>query len=421
MNHPAFRSVLALLCGLILAVRIFAQTPGRIPLEYFFAASECESMRLSPDGKRVAYYTVFDDSKAGIELLDLETGKREPLVYSAEERIQDYFWKGNERIVFGGDPDARDYPAWCSIPIAPPVTGKHRPVVEFGYLGISSTLPLDPVHFLTGNGELIDARDDSRTLAPNFSYGPATEWGSGDTGFFPDNRGYLPIRTRVMGDKFCVDVMNEKLRHFDQVAAFPQIGNRWWLKSFAQDNETLYLFSTEKSDTMVLHAFNIRTRKLSDPLFVAPEGEITRIVTSWDKSKLYAAEYYSDRPHLHFFDAAREKLQQSIDAALPGTQNSIIDTSQDEQVLLIQAWSDRDPGTYYVLNRRLGRLSPVGRIRSRLDPAQMRPMEPVSFMSRDGLLIHGYLTRPAAPSGQRLPLIIVANSGAYGGRSLLGL
>jgi dipeptidyl aminopeptidase/acylaminoacyl peptidase len=50
----------------------------------------------------------------------------------------------------------------------------------------------------------------------------------------------------------------------------------------------------------------------------------------------------------------------------------------------------------------------------------MRPMEPISFQARDGLTIHGYLTRPAGAEGRRVPLVINPHGGPFGVRDHWG-
>jgi len=65
-------------------------------------------------------------------------------------------------------------------------------------------------------------------------------------------------------------------------------------------------------------------------------------------------------------------------------------------------------------------MGPVGKAMRGIDPAKMRPMEPIKFTARDGLTIHGYLTRPSVAAGQKVPLIINPHGGPYGIRDEWG-
>ncbi len=41
-------------------------------------------------------------------------------------------------------------------------------------------------------------------------------------------------------------------------------------------------------------------------------------------------------------------------------------------------------------------------------------MQPVTIKARDGVVLHGYLTKPAAPAGKKLPLIVLPHGGPHG-------
>lgn len=69
-----------------------------------------------------------------------------------------------------------------------------------------------------------------------------------------------------------------------------------------------------------------------------------------------------------------------------------------------------------MLDRNRNKMGSVGKAMRGIDPAKMRPMEPIKFTARDGLTIHGYLTRPAVAAGQKVPLIINPHGGPFGAR-----
>lgn len=442
MKLVSIRAGLASALSLVLVLGVFAEPPSpRIPLEDFFAEADCSDMQLAPDGKHVAFLAVLGFGKVGIALMDLETGKYEPLVSARDENIKAFFWKGSDYIVYGGDIGGDESGAWRSIPIYPAKPGEKRRVVSLSeawiervneranFMSIIDTMPSDPYRILAfGRGEkggrfqtmfYVDVRTGSHSVPANYQPG-AGDKEVRDTEDIVDNQGVFRARSRTEGKNEIIEVSSSATGPFVKVKEFPLLSGGWTLAFFAADNETLYLYNWDNTDTATLHTFNIRTRTLSEPIFHAPEGEMSGLIMSWDRSVLYGVRYYTDRPHVHYFDAGWEKLQKTIDAALPNTRNYITDFSKDEKILLISATSDHDPGTYYVLDRNHGRMGVVGKVRIPINPAQMRPMESVSFTSRDGLKIHGYLTRPTSATGERVPLIINPHGGPYGIRDHWG-
>ena len=397
--------------------------PAPVPLENFFAEPDIRSVQLSPDGQYLAFLTTLQ-KHVGIALMTLATGKVEPLVSAGDENIQFYVWKGSDYIVYGGDLGGNESPALRSIRITNrKVTALAESYRETysdraNWASIDDVLKFLPNQMLvTGPKDigsftvsvwLMDIRNGKRSNV-------TMEHSKSDTGgFIADNAGVIRARSRLNGDKMLFETRRDAQSTFAKVAEFPVNDPKWEFRFFAADNETLYLISTEHSDTGTLHSLNLRTGQLSEPLFHSPDGEIDNILTSWDRSKLYGVTYVTDRTRYHFFDQGRASLQVQIDHSLPDTHNTIISQSADESMLVVVASSDRNPGTYYLLNLRKPALMMLGKVNAKSDPARMSRMEPITYQARDGLTIHGYLTRPPGHDGQRLPLIINPHGGPFG-------
>lgn len=404
--------------------------PQPLPVETFFAEADISAAELSPDGKLLAFLTTLNKGKVGIALLHVETGKVEPLVTAGDENIEFFFWKNDDRIVYGGDIGGNESSALRSISISKrrvvnlADSYNERTADRANFASIISRLKFNPHHILVygpkGNGSynfglwMLDVRTGDRRGVSGYE----TKMEYND--LTVDNTGLIRARSYLSGSKIIYEVRPEPTGGFVKVAEFPVNEPNWNFQFFAADNETLYLITTDKTDTGALHTFNIRTRELSPPLFHTPKGEIGEIMVSWDRNKFYGVSYVTDKTYYQFTDPARAELQKTIDASLPGTFNAITSTSQDEKIMVVAASSDRDPGTYYLLNLRNPALMPIGKVNRRIDPALMQPMEPISYTARDGLTIHGYLTRPANSAGKRVPLIINPHGGPFGIRDEWG-
>jgi dipeptidyl aminopeptidase/acylaminoacyl peptidase len=111
------------------------------------------------------------------------------------------------------------------------------------------------------------------------------------------------------------------------------------------------------------------------------------------------------KTQITWFDPRWAGLQDAVDAALPGRIN-VMQGDKDGRVL-IMSYADVDPGHWYVLDTRTSQLREVGEARPRIDPGRMRPMETISYAARDGMTIHGYLTRPARAADTGAPPLVV--------------
>jgi dipeptidyl aminopeptidase/acylaminoacyl peptidase len=136
-----------------------------------------------------------------------------------------------------------------------------------------------------------------------------------------------------------------------------------------------------------------------------------------------------ERGRYHWFDAERGALQAKLENTFAGCDVRVTSWSDDESVALIFAAHDREPGVYYVLDKKDGSLVQFRRARD-LDPARLSPRRPFRYTARDGLEIHGYLTLPLSagswPKDQppkvakRLPLVIHPHGGPFGVRDYWG-
>ena len=74
---------------------------------------------------------------------------------------------------------------------------------------------------------------------------------------------------------------------------------------------------------------------------------------------------------------------------------------------------DRDPGATYLYDRASGSAELLYRSPPWLDPATLAPMRPVRIDSRDGLVLHSYLTLPLDVEPRGLPAVLLVHGGPW--------
>jgi dipeptidyl aminopeptidase/acylaminoacyl peptidase len=88
-----------------------------------------------------------------------------------------------------------------------------------------------------------------------------------------------------------------------------------------------------------------------------------------------------------------------------------VSTTRDETKAIFLSTTDRNPGTYYLLDTAALRLKKLFDLAEWIHPQEMAPMKPMEYKARDGLTIHGYLTLPLGGSGKNLPLVVNPHGG----------
>jgi dipeptidyl aminopeptidase/acylaminoacyl peptidase len=408
------------------AVATPAETP--IPLKDFFSPPKLRSPDLSPDGTKIAFLVPVEKRMA-LAVFDIKTGKAEVILRPTDESIADFFWKGNDHLVFYADVGGNESLFIGSTDL----TGrKVRRLAESQksedrLVGTTAAI-LDPLRFdpkhvmlrgaLAANGDnsmIVSAQLD--LLKVNVATGERAAvyaFGSSERDIVLDNTGRVRLRERLVDGTIIWELRGMQGSAFHEIKRFKMNGymEDWTPLVFAADNETLYVISYEEHDRGALYAYNTRTENSGPAIFVPPEGEIRQPILSYDRSKLLGVTYETDKLHTHWIDPQEADVHAKLDRTFPGMIVERISRSADDQIELLWVRSDRDPGSYYIFDRKAGRLAFFQRPRD-LDPQRLRPVQPIAFKARDGLELHGYLTLPAGAEGKRVPLIIHPHGGPF--------
>lgn len=112
---------------------------------------------------------------------------------------------------------------------------------------------------------------------------------------------------------------------------------------------------------------------------------------------------------------ADERLQREIDSTLPRDHiNLILSRSRDDRRLIVHSSSDRHPGTMFLFDRDRHSLTRMGELAPWLPQQLMAPVQLVTYQTRDGVSLEGYVTLPlnhdpAKPG----PMVVLPHGGPW--------
>jgi dipeptidyl aminopeptidase/acylaminoacyl peptidase len=128
----------------------------------------------------------------------------------------------------------------------------------------------------------------------------------------------------------------------------------------------------------------------------------------------YAATLAMGRPHyIALDDSPLSQVQQALSEKFPNEVIAIAGQSDDGMVLLIHAYSDRDPGTYALFDRHNMHLRPLFQSEPWIKPAQMATRKPIRFKASDGMELDGYMTVPTDGASSH-PMVLLPHGGPIG-------
>ena len=404
-----------------------------LPVETFFDDSSIRQMALSPDGNKVALIAP-NDGRYALALLDTVTGKTSVVVRFNDENIRSVFWKGNDRLLFTSAVEGHEIPLLASTDLQ----GKNvRRILEsrrrrddfsifFGTL--VDRFPASDDHILIRG---YTGESDASRIAPSVPSNPTpfiyrvnvetakrlqvTPLERGQSDGFYDREGNLRLAVFAEGAETTLRARSrngEAWRDLRRVDPFePEIQ----VLSLSQSGETAYVLDYSVHDRGVLRTMDSETGSLGPILFDPPVGEIERLIFSDDRTRLLGVAYQAEKRQVHWLDEAWRALVTTLEEGFKGYEITVVSISRDEKRFLFVASSDRNPGIYYLgdLRGKGLQVQALSSVRPAIKADQMRPMEIVEIPARDGLRLQGYLTRPVAPAGERVPLILLPHGGPW--------
>lgn len=419
-----------------LSAALVSAAEAPIPTEAFFRRPDIRQPRLSPDGTRVVFLMRNAPARDSIATFDVATKKGAIVFVPNDHNVDFAFWKG-DRIVFGGDVGGNESFALRSIMAdgsrlrdLSESTDKYRG--SKGPVGgnVFSRLPEDPDHILiAGLGTMRSGRGEMQWAGEYGLY--RLNVGSGRrvaierideraTGYFVDDlSGKVFGRAIQNGDEQALELRDAK-GQYRRVAQFKGAEVPWAFIGLlpGERHALLQIRSGEEHDRGALYSFDLEKFERGELLYQPPEGEIAGIERAKD-GRVIAITHEAEKPVTQWFDPKWGRLYASLQTTFPGQLVDIVSSTDDARLHVVAVHSDRDPGTYYLFDASEPSITPIGRINPLIDPARMSEREPIQYAARDGLIIHGYLTRPQDRT-KRHPLIVLPHGGPFGIRDSWG-
>ncbi|MEO8486877.1 MAG: S9 family peptidase [Betaproteobacteria bacterium] len=403
---------LAAAAWLALALPAAAQAPREIPMRDFFRNPDRAYFRVAGDGRTVSFMQPWERrmnvyvQPVGSTVAPLRiTGER-------DRDIADYFWKGPDRIVYlkdiGGDENNH-------VVVSDRRGGEPRDLTPFG--GVRAVIvddrPDDPSRLLVGLNrrvkEVFDVYDldlasgELKLVAEN--PGNITEWGTDHAG---------TIRYAIATD----GVDRTYLYREDAGKPFRAVlkttyRDRFAPQGFTPDNAKLFVISNLGRDKAAVVLVDPATAKEERVVYARDDHDIVSVEFSKRRKVPTWANYTTWRAERQYFDASSERMFAALEKHLPGYRLAIQSTTDDETMMVVAATSDVTQGSRYLYDRTADKLVKLGDVAPWMNPADAAEMKPVSYRSRDGLTIHGYLTLPRGRAAKGLPVIVHPHGGPW--------
>jgi dipeptidyl aminopeptidase/acylaminoacyl peptidase len=186
--------------------------------------------------------------------------------------------------------------------------------------------------------------------------------------------------------------------------------------AFSHDGKSVYFDCDGANHVGGVCRWDIATRKL-ETLWSGSESAPTELMLTADQNGLFAVGSMPGLPVVSVLDktSSEARLLTALMQQFPGQRVHLGTQTRDGRKRVVTVDSDTNPGDFYLFEVDSRKLTFLMSRRPWVRPEQMSRMEPITLPARDGLVLHGYLTRPRGQeNAQRLPLVVYLHGGPYG-------
>jgi dipeptidyl aminopeptidase/acylaminoacyl peptidase len=400
------------LLAVLFGVASMAAQARDVPVRDFFKKAEFTNVSLSPTGEYITVSVPQEDRTVlaafrvdGMQLV----GKWD---WGPKKHIDEVVWVNDERFFMYVSKKEGRFDRRRATPdvYASNVDGKQRAdIPNGGYYQIVDVLEEDDNNILVSR-----SIDSAYLFKMNVRNGSVRTVASSPLylgGFLVDHDANLRYATG-MSEKREVIVLRRDRDEWVEVSRTPETKTERVPMGFAADNKRVYYRVS-------------RDGKPTEVVLVDPEtGEETLVtknpnvdpsgyVPSSDGRHLLAVRYHDGLPSYAFVapEHPEAKAIAGLVNAFPDHAVSITDISRDGRLILFSAFSDVDPGSFYLFDRQTGKAQFLLSAANWLKPNELAPTKPISLAARDGTNLHGYLTVPRGSQGSNLPMVLFIHGG----------
>jgi dipeptidyl aminopeptidase/acylaminoacyl peptidase len=389
--------------------------PPRIPLKDFFDNPKYLSAEISPDGKRLAFLApVGDRLNIWICKADAPLDTAVAITHEKVRGIYGFNWSRDGRWIlyshdsngdenyhlFRADPDQ---PAAAAADLTP-TAGSRADFIDLrietpGQL-VAAWHQRDHHYFDAYRIDIVTGTAAMVAQNP----GDVDSWST-------DTHGRVLAATAVLKDTDSeIRVRPDESGSFKALATYTYDENAT-IRDFSRDGSFIYLTSAHGSNTSRLVKLDLKTGK-ETVVDQDPDFDIGGPIISEWTHKLLGVVYNKDRLSYKAFDPEFRKDLERL-AAVHDGDILLGNSTRDERKWIITYNSPTDPASTYLYDRDTGKARFIFRPRPWLKPDTLAPVKPVTFKSRDGLTLHGYLTLPKGVAPHDLPAVEIVHGGPW--------
>ena len=393
----------------------------------YFAKPKASTFRISPNGTYISYREKDENLKNHVYVKNLDSGEVTRVIEEGEELIRGYGWANDNRLIYVMDKGGNENYHLFAVNIDQSNPKELTPFEDVR-VEILEQLKEDKDHIIISMN-----KNNAQVFDPykiNINTGEVEQLYENEDianpimGYEFDKDGNLRGFARL------VDGVNTHYYYETSPGNYEKIKETAWDETFSiihfdyasPNPHDAYIVSNLQTDKTQIFKYDLAGDKVIEELFSNDEYDVSN--ASLSRKRNWELDYFSyegEKRNIVPVSDYYKKLHNRITSEFPNYQYNISDHTDEEDKYLIFVSSDKLYGKYYSYDVATDEFELLFDLMPQLKEEDMAEMRPITFTSRDGKTIHGYITLPdAALNGEEVPVVVNPHGGPQGIRDSWG-
>ena len=181
----------------------------------------------------------------------------------------------------------------------------------------------------------------------------------------------------------------------------------------AIDHERNVAYGFKKKDGRIaLYSVALDESLHEEVVYERPDVDVSGLVYIGRDNRVVGTSYATDVGKAVYFSPDVKSMVTSLGKALPNHLVDVVDSTVDQNRMLVLATSDVDAGAYYIFDRNAHQLQSFLALRSEIEGVKLGQVKSITYPASDGTPIPAYLTLPPGKEdAKNLPAIVLPHGG----------
>ena len=387
-----------------------AEPAKQVPMRDFFKNPQEAGHQISPDGKYLSWLAPYE-RRLNVFVKPLNGGDTKRVTSETARDIGGYFWKGDRILYvkdFGGDENFHV----VSVNLKGEDLKDLTPGEKVRAQIVDGLIDDDKNIIVSHNKRDAKVFDVFRTNVATGEEKLIAQNPGNITSWMTDHDGKLRAAGATDG------VTTTMLYRDKETDAFKPILTTNFKEQvapmlFTFDNKRLIVNSNRGRDKSAIFEFDPLTAKEGKLIAEHADVDMENVSYSRKRKVLTAANFTTWKGERKFLDKESEAMFKKVEARLPGYEIAFTSSTKAEDKFIVATFNDKSRGKRYLYDKTSGKLDFIADVSPWLPETELADMKPISYTSRDGLTINGYLTLPKGVAAKNLPVVINPHGGPW--------